>query len=419
MNESIKIEMLSNGLTVIAEEMPQLESAAYELAFPGGILADAPDEVGAALILGELTCRGAGDLDSRALSEAFDNYGIRHGEGAGHDRYTYRGTLSAEHLDHALGLVALMVREPLLPEDEIDDIRSLLLQDIASLADNPARRTMVELSKRYYPAPFNRPSIGEESGLAAANAERLRSAWQRTFAPRRAILSVAGNIRAERIFELARKHFGAWNGEGVVRPPFGALPAHHAHHIQSESAQLQIALAYPSAAYGHEHYYAAKVTSGLLSGGMFGRLFIEVREKRGLCYSVYARHHATNDYGTCLVYAGTTPERADQTLAVMLAEVRGLAGTVTAEELQRAKSNIKAGIVIGEESPGSRVGSNLSDWWLLKRVRSFEEICAGIDAVSISGIDRYLAQFAPSSFMLVTLGAKDLRDDYRRLISTN
>ena len=163
----VQIETLANGLTVILEQIPNVESVAYELQIPGGIILDDEAAVGASLVLAELTSRGAGSLGSRELSDAFENRGIRHGESAGHDRFVYRGLLLSEHLDEALRLVSLMVREPSLPEQEIDNIRNILLQDIASLADDPARRSMVELFQRYYPAPFGRPGHGSAEGIAS------------------------------------------------------------------------------------------------------------------------------------------------------------------------------------------------------------------------------------------------------------
>ncbi len=404
----VTIEKLSNGLTVIVEEMPHVESVAYELLLPGGVITDAPTRIGSSLILGELTSRGAGSRDSKALSDAFDDAGIRHGEGAGHDRYMYRGVLLADKLPLALSLVASMVREPLLPEDELESIKSLLLQDIASLDDNPSRKAMIELGSRYYPAPYNRPGIGVKEGIEASSIGELKKLWSEIFQPSRAIFSVAGKAKASEVISLIKDLFGSWNGAGCALPKFEAVKPGQTHHISSDSAQVQIVLCYPSAKFGEPLYYATKVLVGVLSGGMFGRLFIEVREKRGLCYSVFARHSATTEYGTVLAYAGTTPERADQTLDVMLTELRGVKGTVTDAELSRAKANIKASLIISEESSGSRAGSNAADYWLDKKVRGLDQIAREIDAVRACDIDAVCERFPAETISLLTLGAREL-----------
>ncbi|RIL08752.1 MAG: hypothetical protein DCC75_08150, partial [Proteobacteria bacterium] len=115
------------------------------------------------------------------------------------------------------------------------------------------------------------------------------------------------------------------------------------------------------------------------------------------------------DYGVVTAYAGTTPERAQETLDVLLAELRNMPGTVTGEELSRSKINIKSALVIGEESTSSRASSNLQDWWVGKRVRPLEEVISAIDAVDLREIDAYLHAFEPKSVMLLTLGSKELR----------
>jgi predicted Zn-dependent peptidase len=142
---------------------------------------------------------------------------------------------------------------------------------------------------------------------------------------------------------------------------------------------------------------------------MFGRLFVELREKRGLCYSVYARHGATNLYGTMTAYVGTTPERAQESMDVLLSEFSRLKGSITQEELDRSRTNIKASIIMGEESPGARAASNATDWWLLKRVRSLKEIHEAIDRVRLDTLNQYLERYPFTPCSILTLGRTSLK----------
>ncbi len=399
----IAVEKLSNGLTLLVEEIP------HELLIPGGIVMDDDAKVGASLILMELCTRGAGEYNSRALSQAFEEKGIRHGEGAEMERYSLRGALLAENLGRALELISLIVQQPSLPEAEIENIRSVLLQDILSLKDNPSQRAMVELAKRYYPMPYGRPSLGTEEGLRATDIGQLRNLWQEEFRPEGAVLSVAGKISTAQVREIAERCFGGWKGRAKERVPFGEITPHQSYHIQEESAQVQIVMAYPSAPFADSTYYDAKLVAGILSGGMFGRLFIEVREKRGLCYSVNARHSSSDKYGTVSVYAGTTTERAQETMDVIVTELRRLSGTISEEELARAKANLGAALVIGEESTSSRASSNASDWWICGRIRSLDEIQAGIERVSLDSIETYLTKYPANIFTTLTLGGRELQ----------
>jgi predicted Zn-dependent peptidase len=405
----LSINQISNGLTLIIEEMPHFESVAYNLSIPGGIVLDGENEIGASLILGELITKGAGPLDSKSLSNAFEECGIRHGEGAGHDRFTFRGQATSEYLKRALELVCLMITEPTLPESEIKNIKNLYLQDIKNLVDHPARRAGLMLSERYFPQPHARPGIGTTEGITSVSAADLRNKWKEQFAPRGAVLSIAGNVKKDETLTLCENLFAKWIGNAGEIPKYGEFPAHDNFHIQDESAQLQIVLAYPSAKFNDKHYYTAKIANQILSGGMFGRLFIEVREKRGLCYSVYSQHSATTEYGMVQAYAGTTPERAHETLDVMLGELKRLKGSVTSEEITRAKANLKASLIIGGESPGSRSSSNSGDWWVDKKVRTLTEVINAVDKVSINDINEYVEEYPADSHMLLTLGKRDLK----------
>lgn len=402
----IEIHNLQNGLAVVLEQIPTAQSAAYDLLIPGGIILDEPGHEGACLVLAELTSRGAGGMDSKSLSEAFDERGIRHSESAGHDRFVYRGSMLSGELERALSLVSAMVKDPSLPDDELESIRSVLIQDLRSLADNPARRVMVELTKRYYPDPYGRSSLGTEEGINGSHSAFLQESWKKRFRPSGSVLSIAGKIDPAATLKMVERYFGGWEGQAMALPTFGRMPGHSEQHIEFESAQMQIAFAYPSAKFGERHYYTAKVAAGILSGGMFGRLFIEVREKRGLCYSVFARHSATKDFGTMLAYAGTTPERAHETLDVMKRELKSLAGTITSEEIARAKANLKSSLVIGEESTGARAGSNASEWWIDRKIRSLDEIVERVNGVKTEEIEELLVEYPSDSYMLQTLGSK-------------
>lgn len=404
----ITTQQLKNGLTVIVEEMPHVESVSYDLLIPGGYICDPADRIGGSLILGDLIGRGAGPLNSRQLSDAYDDLGIRHGEGVGSDRYAMSGSLVSDSLPRALELLSWMVREPHLPEEEIPNIQSVLLQDIDSLSDNPARRCMVELSRRYYPGPYNRPSLGEADGIKATNRDTVMELWRTMFSPRKAILSIAGKVKAVDVIKRVEELLGDWQGKDVSIPEFGPLPKNDYYHIDFESSQMQVVLASPSVRFNEDGYYSGKLAVSILGASMFGRLFVELREKRGLCYSVYARHGSTTSYGTVTAYVGTTPERAQESLDVLIRELHGLKGTVSQDELERARTNLKASLIMGEESPGSRAGSNAQDWWLLRRVRPISEINGEIDKVTVGSVDDFLKRFPFSPCSLLTLGKHKL-----------
>jgi predicted Zn-dependent peptidase len=389
--------------------MDHVESASYDLHIPGGLISDSSNQIGAAIVFADLLSKGAGGLDTRALSDEFDGAGIRHGEGVGSDRFNLSGSLIASKLDRALELVALMTREARLPEEEIDPIKSLLLQDLESLKDNPARRAMVELTKRFYPAPFNRSSVGEAAGIGLVTRHDMLAMYKKFFVPAGAILSIAGKVKAEHVIKVVDELLGDWSGEAVKLPSFGERPAHDYYHLEDASAQLQIVMASPSVKFSEPLYYEGKIVTSILGASMFGRLFVELREKRGLCYSVYARHGATNKYGTVTAYVGTTAERAQESLDVLVGEFERLRGSITSQELERARTNLKANLIMGEESPASRASSNASDWYLLKRIRGLDEINQAVDRVTLDSIDEFLKRYPFKPCSVLTLGRSPLK----------
>jgi predicted Zn-dependent peptidase len=180
-------------------------------------------------------------------------------------------------------------------------------------------------------------------------------------------------------------------------------------HLQKDTTQTQIAIAYPSVPFGHADYYAAQGAVNVLSGGMSARLFTEVREKRGLCYSVWASHQTFKDRASVICYAGTTNERAQETLNVTLAEVQRLQDGIEPDEVERVQAGLKSTLIMREESTSARAGAMASDWYYLGRVRGLDEIQEAIDSLTPRRIVAHLKRMPPRDFTIVTLGPKALR----------
>ena len=159
---------------------------------------------------------------------------------------------------------------------------------------------------------------------------------------------------------------------------------------------------------GHADYYAARAAECVLSGGMSARLFAEVREKRGLCYSVSVGHETFKDRGTYVGYAGTGSERAQETLDVTMAELRKLKDGVSEDEIDRVKAGLKSSLIMQEESTSARGGAIASDWYFLGRVRTTEEVQAAINALTPRSVVDYLGRCPIRDVMMVTVGPKPL-----------
>lgn len=381
---------LPNGLTLAVEEQPWNPGVAMQLLLPVGAITDPEGLEGAANLLEGWLWKGAGGRDARALAEAFDDLGVRRGSGAGLEYTTLGASFLAGQLEKVLALYADVLMRSALPDDALEPVRQVALQELASLEDQPPKKMFTALRRAVFSSPHGRNPSGTLEGLQAATPEALRADFRRRYGARGAVLALAGGLTLEQAHAAVEATLGAWDG-GEPAMPGPAVSRPHALRLEQPSAQVQIGLVYPDVSIGHPEFYTARLAAQVLSGGMGARLFAEVREKRGLVYSVYASPNGVKGYSYLSAYAGTTPERAPETLEVMQQVIEQLAEGVSAEELERAKVGLRTALVMQEESARARVVSMARDLYIIARVRPLEEIEAEIAAVDLERLNRYVA----------------------------
>lgn len=407
MGQQVYQHILPNGLVLLAERMDHVRSAAMNVLVPAGCGFDPPGKLGTGTVMADLITRGAGRRDSRELALALDNLGFDRDESVGAANMRFWGSTLARNLPAALDIYADVIRRPHLPAEELEPVQALALQDIQGLEDAPQQKVMVELRRRYYPAPLNQDRRGRAEDIESLTIDDVRGQYNRLFRPNGAILSVAGNVEWEPLKAQVERLFGDWGtGDETALKPAAATP--RSEHLHKDTQQTQIALAFPSVPVHDADYYAARAAAAVLSGGMSSRLFTEVREKRGLCYSVYAFQETFKDRGTMLAYAGTRAERAQETLDVTVGELRRLADGVTADEIDRVKAGLKSSLIMQEESTSARAGAIATDWYYLGRIRSFDEIQAAIDGLTPAAVRAYAEKYPAKDITLVTLGPDPL-----------
>lgn len=406
-NQQIQTRSISNGLTVIVEPMADVQSAAFCLLVPAGSNYDPPGQAGAASVLCDWIVRGAGSRDSRQLSNELDNLGVQRNEGVGNSHISFTGATLAESLPAALRLYADIVQSPHLPDDQFEAARLGVEQSLRAIEDEPRQKVLVELRRRCYEAPWGIPSEGTLEGVENLKAAVVRQHFERCAGPRDAILGIAGKVDVASSIALVEELFGGWPVK--PEPSYATGPRGPARdHIPHESTQTQIGIAYDSVPYSDPDYYAAWAVVGVLSGGMSSRLFTEVREKRGLCYSVFATLNSLRDQGRILCYAGTTVERAQETLDVTLQELIRLGNGISEDELDRCKARAKSSLIMQQESSSSRASSNARDWYHLGRVTTLEEVREKIEALTVDALLAHIARHPAKDFTILTLGPEPL-----------
>ena len=407
MKKSIHTHQLSCGAHLIVEQIDGVASCAMKWLVPAGSSCDPLESVGVSAMLEELLFRGAGDLDARSLSDAMDRCGLqRHTHVATH-HLQLAGLCTADDLDRAIDLLVQIMLSPTLPEDSLEAVRSLCLQEIDALEDDPRTEVMLRLRQQHRSAPFNRSGYGERDALERIQLDAVRAAWRDSVVPAGSIISIAGNVDADQLVDRFEGLLCDWSGDHVA--PVVQAPAERGtSHITRESNQSHIAMAWDAPKASDEDMLLERVACRVLSGSSSGRLFTEVRQKRSLCYSVGASYRAGRDDGAISLYAGTTPDRAQETLDVCKAEFDRMRSGITAEELSRALLGLESEVVMGGESSSARASTLAVDWFALGRVRTLQEIITELRGVTLDEVNGHLAGRVHGESTLVTMGPEPL-----------
>ncbi|MFM8536682.1 MAG: M16 family metallopeptidase [Planctomycetaceae bacterium] len=407
MKQTLFSATLDNGIALLGEDLPDLESAAVAIHVPAGSVHDGPGRCGLATLAGELCLRGAGERDSRRIVEDLENAGVQWAHSVSATHASFSGAMVARRLPDALPIFADIVRRPRLPPDEFEAARDMVLQGLAGTEDDPAHRTMLALRQIHFPAPWGMPAEG-----LAAEVERLPCADVRRFCsthllPAGSIIAVAGRIDWPDFVARCTRLFGDWRGDPP--PPIAPGPrGPHSRHVPHDAQQTHVAIAWSQPPYRDDTSHEATAALGILGGGSSSRLFTEVRERRGLCYTVSAGYQTHRDFAIAVCYAGTTAARAQETLDVILAEIERLPGTISAEELDRIKARAKSALVMQQESSAARAGSLGRQWYHLGEMRTLAEELARYDRLTVAAVEDWLAAQPAKDLSVVSLGHEAL-----------
>lgn len=407
MSANILSHTFPNRLVLVAEPMGSLQSAAFTFLVPAGCVHDAADRGGLAEFICEMVMRGAAERNNRQLVLDLDNLGVQRSQSVSDAHACFGGVSLAENLSGALAIYADVLRRPHLPQAHLEMVRQIMLQELQAVEDEPAQKLGIELRRRYYPAPWGRPPQGDRQAVESMTIEHIRDFFNARYHADGTILGVAGRFDWQQLKRTVERLLGDWTAGQEAEPE---LPAARpmTTHVSYASQQTQIGIAYPSVPYRDDDYFEAWGAVGVLSGGMSARLPTEVRERRGLCYSIHATCHSLRRRGGVFCHAGTTADRAQETLDVTLAELRRLARGVEQHELDRLKARIKSALIMQQESSAARSSTIARDWYHLGRVRTLDEVGRRIDRLSRDSINAYLAEHPPRDFTVVTLGPEPL-----------
>jgi len=407
MAEKFDKHILKNGMVILGEPMEVVESVAFDFMLPAGAAVLAEGCCGAGNVISDWIFKGAGNRNSRQLSDALDGLGLHRAESLGSSYITIGAALEADNLAQALDLYADIIRQPRLEGDQFELVRQLAIDEVYALDDEPRHKVMLKLRERFYPHPLGRSTVGDIDELKKLTVEKTREIVKSNFNLSQTIFAVAGKYDFDAVCRQMEVLFETDRQKDLKPITFNSKAGGYTH-INNDSAQVHIGLMTGTVTPSDDDYYNARMAVSVLSGGMSSRLFTEVREKRGLCYAVGARYHGLKEAAGIMCYAGTTPGKAQEMLECVIDEFNRLSEGISDEEIARAKVGLKSALILQSESSGSRAGAIGGDYYILGRVRSLDEIKDKIEATNVDSVLGFLRKNKFKDFTVVTIGPQEL-----------
>ncbi len=388
---------LSNGIEMVGQYMPSLSSITFGFQLDAAVVNEPDERQGLAHLFEYMLFQGTKQKDARALNEAFESLGARKGASTGLETSQVWAQIVNTRFDATLQLINEILLTSTFPSDDLEQMRSIVLQEIRRRDDEPMSRIFELVRANFYRGTaLSRPILGSSESVSKLQRQDLVDFWKARYQPDNTLFAIAGKFDWDHVVEQMQTLFGNWTGHAESTPEQRPAPTTNIALEHQEGKQEHLALMSPFPNYLDPDYYAAQVVSEVLGGNMASRLFVEVREKRGLVYSVSAGLASNRNIGAMRIYAGTTPEQARECLKVIVDELHKLeqAG-ITADELERAKVQLKSENVMRSEGSGARMGAISRSWWYERKIRTIQEVKDAIDAVTQEQVLNVLHRFSP------------------------
>ena len=403
---NIKQHTCSNGLQVITEFIPNVKTVALHWGIRAGVASNVHD--GESVVLAELIQRGVLGFDAKQHNDALDNIGAKRHISCGVEFMYVSSVLLGNRLFEALPLLGAYLLSPTLPEGDLPACKSLCLQSISSISDNPSHLGAIELNVHHLPAPFNRSAYGTESCIDNVTIEQLRDVYKQLFIPSDSIVVIAGDVDHDKSVSEIEQLISNWTGSNTRT--IAATPSDRGEHwVEQDSSQVHLSFAFDGPNATDEHSILESVAISVFGGASSGRLFTEVRQRRSLCYSVSAQYAPAKERSTVRIHAGTTPQRAEETVQVCMEQLSELRRGITKEEFTRTIQRMKSRTVMHGESTTARASALWGDQYALSKTRSLADRLQEIEAVKFDEVNDWLAKREYGDLTFVAVGPEEIK----------
>ena len=397
---------LANGLRIVTETMPEARSVSLGVWVRVGGRDEPADLSGASHFLEHLLFKGTEQRSARQIAEAVDSVGGEMNAFTAREHTAYYARLPFERLGLGVEILADVLTAPALRPPEVEAERQVIVEEILMNLDAPEDRVHTALSRALFgDHPLGREVLGEVDTVEAITRDDIASFFARWYRPATMVVTAAGRLEHEAVVAVVAAGFGETAGGELPERTPPASPTEQVVVEHDDTEQAHLSLGWRSLPNLDDDRWALSVANQVLGGGMASRLFQEVREERGLAYSVYSHPTAFGDSGYLTIYCGTAPKRAREALAVIDEVVAGLlADGITDQELAVATGYLEGSMLLGLEDSGGRMGRLGRSLMQRDRITTIEEHLARLRAVTTDDVARVLRRVLDSPRTLAAVG---------------
>lgn len=400
---SVRLHTLSNGFRIVTEHMPGLKSASVGIWIDAGGRHERADQNGIAHFLEHMAFKGTKRRSALQIAEEIEDVGGYINAYTSREMTAYYARVLQDDVPLALDVISDIVLNPVFEPAEIEIERGVILQEIGQALDTPDDVLFDWLQEVAYPdQAMGRTILGPSERVSGFARDDLSAFVAQHYGPQNMILAAAGAVDHDRIIAEAEALFGHLprGPESLIEP--AQFLGGERHEVR-ELEQVHFALAFQSPGYLDDTVYDAQVYATAMGGGMSSRLFQEIREKRGLCYTIFAQASAYADTGMTTIYAGTSADQIGDLTAITVDEMKRAASDMSEAEVARARAQMKAGLLMGLESPSARaerLARLISIWG---RVPDIDEVIAKIDRVGVTEVRNFAGHVAEAGQAAMTI----------------
>ena len=386
---SVEVTRLDNGLTVVTDSMSHLQTTSVGVWVNTGARHEKARQHGVSHMLEHMAFKGTERRSALAIAEEIETVGGHLNAHTTHEATAYYARVLRNDLPLAVDILADILQNSVFDPEEVERERGVIISEIGEAHDTPDDVVFDDLLEAAYPGqPLGRSILGTVDTVSGFGRDDLSGYMDERYLARGMVLAAAGGVDHKELVKLAQLRFADVPWRPATQAP-RALFKGGEKRKERDLEQVHLALAFEGPTYADPDYYTAQVFSGVLGGGMSSRLFQEVREKRGLCYSVFAFSWSFADTGVFGLYAGTAPDDVAKLMPVLSGELGRIGIDASEEEVARARAQIKAGLLMGLESSSSRAEQIARQYMIHGRVLPVDELIEKVDAVDAAAVRRY------------------------------